>query len=311
MERLPQAAHLSAGAVVAAPDGLLAYCARRPEECGPGHASDLRGLLPATGAATWQNASATHRSGDAVFAAMMSARMSRANQPSVGTSSSMVSLTDERWGELRRINREINRAIRPATDRALYGVEEYWQRPLLIGAAGARGDCEDYALEKRARLLALGYAPDALAMAVAVAPGVGLHAVLIVQTDHGDFVLDNLHGEPRTLTSLNYVWLSRQVGSALNSWAAARADYAPYAVRALGDVSAEARFEQLMDERRADFRRSNVAVLTLAAAHVADVASTQSSPVPAPTPPLRAPDWCLPTSLGGSFSRSQIEHVAP
>lgn len=310
MERLPQAAHLSPGAVVAAPNGLLDYCARRPEDCGPGHASDLRGLMPATGAATWQNASATHRNDNAVFAAMMAARMSRAEQPPAEASSSVVSLTQARWEELRRINREINRAIRPATDRALFGIEEYWQRPLLRGAAGARGDCEDYALEKRARLLALGYAPDALAMAVAVAPGVGLHAVLIVQTDRGDLVLDNLHGEPRTLLSLNYVWLSRQVGPALSSWAAARTDYAPYGAHTFTDVSAEARFARLMEERLST-SRSNAGVFTPVATHAENAAHVADAAPTSPAPPLKAPDWCLPTSLGGSFSRLRIEHVAP
>ena len=77
----------------------------------------------------------------------------------------------------------------------------------------ARGDCEDFALEKRERLIALGWDRQALALAVAYSPETGLHAVLIAQTDHGDFVLDNLHDEPLAPESANYEWDSASSGT--------------------------------------------------------------------------------------------------
>ncbi|MEZ5960626.1 MAG: transglutaminase-like cysteine peptidase [Hyphomonadaceae bacterium] len=303
-ERLSAASRLTPGAEVAPPDGLLDYCARRPQDCGAATTSDLRGLLPATGAATWQNASSRRRD-DTVFAAMMAARLSRGHQQPAVASSSVVTLTEERWRELRRVNREINRAIRPTTDRALYGVEEYWQRPLLVGAAGARGDCEDYVLEKRARLLALGYAPDSIAMAVAIAPGVGLHAVLIVQTDRGDVVLDNLYGEPRRLVSLDYVWISRQVGPTLSNWAAARAEGVSQAAHLYADASAEARFARLMQERL------NSSTTPTPAPTIAALSSNPANAPGTPTQPAKLGAPCLAAFGGCSSARSNIQHVAP
>lgn len=259
--------------------------------------------MPATGAATRQTISA-HQSEDTVFAAMMAARLTRGNQQPVAASSSLVALTEESWRELRRVNREINRAIRPVTDRALYGREEYWQRPLLVGAAGARGDCEDYVLEKRAALLALGYAPDSIAMAVAIAPGVGLHAVLIVQTDRGDFVLDNLHSEPRALASLDYVWISRQVGPALSHWAAARAEGLSPPARRRFDVNAETRFARLMQERLS----APAAMETISARAPATAGEPQALTAFAP---LKSATPCLPAFGGCGSTRSYVQHTAP
>ena len=51
--------------------------------------------------------------------------------------------TPERLSELDEVNRNVNRAIKPATDMEIYGVSEYWTLPT------DRGDCEDYALLKR------------------------------------------------------------------------------------------------------------------------------------------------------------------
>jgi predicted transglutaminase-like cysteine proteinase len=56
------------------------------------------------------------------------------------------------------------------------------------------GDCEDYALTKRARLMKMGYPASALRMAVGHVSGV-YHAVLVVKTKKGAFVLDNLTDE--------------------------------------------------------------------------------------------------------------------
>ena len=64
------------------------------------------------------------------------------------------SATPARLSELDAINRAVNREIEPATDMEIYGVAEYWTIPTT------RGDCEDYALLKRKRLLARGFSRD-------------------------------------------------------------------------------------------------------------------------------------------------------
>jgi predicted transglutaminase-like cysteine proteinase len=96
-----------------------------------------------------------------------------------------LSLTAPLWNELEKINAVVNRAIRPKSDLAHYGRQEYWTIP-----DGGWGDCEDYALAKRKQLMDLGMPPRALRIAV-VRTGMGMdHAVLTVTTDHGDYVLD-------------------------------------------------------------------------------------------------------------------------
>lgn len=247
-DRAAAPSRLLAGAPVAAPEGLLDYCLRSPAECGDAPQADLRGRISATGAASVRDISwSSSRDGASVFQAMMEARLAQPDFDPAAPASARMQLTENRWRQLRAVNRDINRSIRASTDRALYGVEEFWQRPLLASGIGARGDCEDYALEKRARLIAVGWPADALAIAVAVAPRIGLHATLLVQTDGGDFVLDNLHDEPRALASLNYVWLSRQTGASLTSWAAAQVAGAP--TPQFVDASAEDMFQRLMRER--------------------------------------------------------------
>jgi predicted transglutaminase-like cysteine proteinase len=200
---------LAVDAPASAPRGLLAYCARARGECNPAtsdHPADhVRG--DAHRRIAWQpDAGARFQ----LLMASRAAEPGREAQP-------RVALNEPRLAELFAVNR----AILFATDRAIYGVEERWTRPLADLAPGqtAFGDCEDFALEKRAELLARGWDPGALSLAVADAPNIGLHAVLVVATDRGDLVLDNYYDTPRPLDRLSYRWLTRQVGPGLTNWA--------------------------------------------------------------------------------------------
>ena len=58
---------------------------------------------------------------------------------------------------LGEINRAINLSIRPMSDLAQYGVEDYWASPLESLSSGA-GDCEDYAIAKYVALEESGIA---------------------------------------------------------------------------------------------------------------------------------------------------------
>jgi predicted transglutaminase-like cysteine proteinase len=88
--------------------------------------------------------------------------------------------------ELQRINEEVNDDILFTLDPDLYEEEEYWSYPIL-----GKGDCEDNALEKRRRLVAMGYPRGALRMATAFHENLYYaHALLLVETDKGTFALD-------------------------------------------------------------------------------------------------------------------------
>jgi len=92
-----------------------------------------------------------------------------------------VLLTDDTLRLLNSVNRSVNASIRPQL------------RPTQVWELGARvGDCKDYAMNKRAALIARGFPAGALRLAIGyTARGEG-HAVLVVRTSQGDLVLDNL-----------------------------------------------------------------------------------------------------------------------
>lgn len=84
--------------------------------------------------------------------------------------------------KLTRVNVAVNTSMTPRNDP--HG--DVW----TVGASV--GDCEDYALNKRHALVKLGVPASALRMAVVLTPSGDGHAVLIVHTVRGDYVLDNL-----------------------------------------------------------------------------------------------------------------------
>lgn len=98
---------------------------------------------------------------------------------------SVVTLTPDRLKELSSLNRKINRTIRGRNDDDNSMNGDLWQVNVKSG------DCEDFALTKRSRLISMGWSSRALRIATAVTRSGEGHAVLIVRTDRGDLVLDN------------------------------------------------------------------------------------------------------------------------
>ncbi|WP_425997092.1 transglutaminase-like cysteine peptidase [Caulobacter sp. DWR1-3-2b1] len=114
------------------------------------------------------------------------------------------------------INRDVNRDVRKSSDFDLYGMPEFWSLPRVIDGQ-MYGDCEDYALEKRRRLIEAGVPAEALSMAVAVTRRGERHAVLVVAFESGDVVLDNLTPWPTPWADLGYTWIQRQVAGS-SAW---------------------------------------------------------------------------------------------
>jgi predicted transglutaminase-like cysteine proteinase len=115
-----------------------------------------------------------------------------------------VELTRALWAEMVDVNNIVNLMIEPRTDMEMWGREEVWSYPTLVG------DCEDYVLEKRRRLRSFGVPAGNLLITVVRQPNGDGHAVLTVRTSSGDYILDNL--EPRILgwTETEYQFLKRQ-----------------------------------------------------------------------------------------------------
>ena len=84
----------------------------------------------------------------------------------------------------------------------------------------ASGDCNDYAVTKRSRLIAAGWPSDLLRLAVVITPTGQGHLVLVVRTGEGDVVLDNLSRDVRPWQETGYDWVSMQSSENPRFWVA-------------------------------------------------------------------------------------------
>ena len=122
-------------------------------------------------------------------------------------------LSARSWRELVRINRWVNTAIKPMTDLEHYGVVEKWAYP-----DDGYGDCEDYVLLKRRMLMEAGWPREALLITVVREKNGDGHAVLTVETDRGEFILDNQNDEIVLWSESDYRFVKRQSQSDPNLW---------------------------------------------------------------------------------------------
>jgi predicted transglutaminase-like cysteine proteinase len=193
------------GAAAPPPPGYTALCARSPTDCGDDVAAVLKAALDAEIARiAWIMRPAPTAATGAEDAPDTRGKDARA-------------LTPSRWRALVTINTQVNRSIIAQPDQQTWGVEEYWAAPSDTGATG--GDCEDYALEKRKALLKAGFPAASLNIAVVATPTGESHAVLLVATREGEFVLDNLSPWVRPWNATPYVWRVRQVNGEPFRWA--------------------------------------------------------------------------------------------
>lgn len=100
-----------------------------------------------------------------------------------------------------QVHREVNASVTYKTDAAQFSRPEHWV------PAGRYGDCEDYALLKRQKLLDAGWPSSKLSLCTCLVGDEG-HCVLYAETDRGGFILDNLQEWPARPTSLPYQWIS-------------------------------------------------------------------------------------------------------
>ncbi len=124
-----------------------------------------------------------------------------------------LTLDAKNWKLLNQINDDVNAAIEPVTDTEHWGVVERWDYP-----TDGRGDCEDFVLEKRKRLIAAGVPRQALLIAVVRDKKGDGHAVLLVKTDKGDYVLDNQDADILAWGETGYGFVKRQSQEHPNRW---------------------------------------------------------------------------------------------
>ena len=106
------------------------------------------------------------------------------------------------------INRKVNASVSYMSDSEQFGVPEWWSE-----ARSGFDDCDGYALLKRAMLKEQGFDEDKIHIATCwinvKADDTG-HCVLIVETEKGQFVLDNNLKDPVPLNfqaaDYKYIW---------------------------------------------------------------------------------------------------------
>jgi predicted transglutaminase-like cysteine proteinase len=118
-------------------------------------------------------------------------------------------LDDKRRNELVAVNRAVNRAIRPKHDAP---GKDSWRVDV------AAGDCEDYALTKKKRLMQLGWSSRALRIAVVTTGSGEGHAVLVAKTSAGDFVLDNRFDRIKNWRNTDLRWIKIQSAENPKVW---------------------------------------------------------------------------------------------
>ena len=140
-------------------------------------------------AARWAEVQTRIRSEEETLAACRSDNCSAAARRFL----EIVELGRKQQGRARlgEINRAVNASIRPMSDMAQYGVDDFWAAPLATLESGA-GDCEDYAIVKYVALLRSGTIPDDLRLVIVRDRRRNVdHAVVAVRFEGAWLILDN------------------------------------------------------------------------------------------------------------------------
>jgi predicted transglutaminase-like cysteine proteinase len=130
----------------------------------------------------------------------------------------LVRLTSQSWTELSQINTIANREIDPVGDEDHYRIYEqdilnWWTYP-----DDGRGNCNDYVILKRKLLIEAGWPKAALLMTVVVDQHGDGHLILMVRTDRGDLILDNMREEIVLWDRTGYRFVKRQSALDPNDW---------------------------------------------------------------------------------------------
>lgn len=202
---------LGFGARETPPEGLLDFCSRLPKECG--QTVQTWPVRPETDGL--MRIGLGPDLSDMPVVTPQKVQLVRPIRRFAATTADIATVN--------RVNRQINRAMVGVTDQVAFGRNEFWTMPLTAPEVRSvrtkpLADCEDFALEKRRALMAAGIPESAIYLAVAVSPRTSLHAVVIVATDRGDLVLDNLNDWLLGYKETGYTWVKRQSTTSLLDW---------------------------------------------------------------------------------------------
>ncbi len=144
-----------------------------------------------------------------------------------------VVMNADRWNDLKTVNDFANQSVAPVSDMDLYKVVEHWTYPQ------AQGDCEDYVLLKRKKLMMMGWPTEALLITVVRDRNNDGHAVLTVATDKGDYVLDNQSAEILPWQATGYTYYKRQSQTDPRRWVSLKPGKIAAKVNNVGGLTAK------------------------------------------------------------------------
>lgn len=123
-----------------------------------------------------------------------------------------IELTPQVWKLITSVNQRVNSSVKAVTDADHWGVVDIWSFP-----DDGRGDCEDYQLLKRRILAESGLPRRAMRMTVVIDELGEGHAVLLLRTNQGDYVLDNKTSTVQPWDRTGYVYIKRE-SQAATGW---------------------------------------------------------------------------------------------
>ena len=123
-----------------------------------------------------------------------------------------IAMTPEVWRTILSVNRRVNARIKPKTDTEHWGLVDRWDFP-----DDGYGDCEDYQLLKRKLLAERGFSRRAMRMTVVIDDLGEGHAVLMIRTDRGDYILDNKTSAVLPWRDTGYTYVKRE-GQDSTAW---------------------------------------------------------------------------------------------
>ncbi|MDO1584485.1 transglutaminase-like cysteine peptidase [Rhizobium oryzicola] len=129
-----------------------------------------------------------------------------------------LTLDDHRWNVLQRINLLVNHQIAGLSDEDHYhiaakGIANWWTYP-----DDGKGNCNDYVILKKRLLVEAGLDSSALLLTVVLDHEQAGHLVLMVRTDRGDIILDNMTDDIVYWNETGYTFLKRQTAENPNRW---------------------------------------------------------------------------------------------
>lgn len=123
-----------------------------------------------------------------------------------------ITMTPDVWRTILSVNRRTNARIKPKTDMEHWGIVDRWDFP-----EDGYGDCEDYQLLKRKLLAERGLSRRAMRMTVVIDDLGEGHAVLMIRTDRGDYILDNKTSAVLPWRDTGYTYVKRE-GQDSTAW---------------------------------------------------------------------------------------------